>query len=152
MWRYIVLVLFVGGLIGTGLAFVVASGTTERVLAMIPTPAPPPCRLDDGQLAADRMRGLLEEWRDTTRLAGATSRIALSGPVTQLQRIRRDAQAMRWPTCAEQARRHLLQMMDDTIDGLLAFMSNQEADSERKIRAAGDQTNSLIAELGKMSR
>jgi hypothetical protein len=159
MWRPIMLVLGIGALIGTGLGFVAASGAPQQLMAMIPTPAPtplPPCRMEDGQPVADRMQTFLEEWRDTVRVAGATSRIALSGPVTQLQRIRRDAQGARWPTCAEQAKRHLVQAMDDTIDGFLAFMSGTDAyaqgESERKLRAAADQTDSLMAELARMGR
>lgn len=157
MWRYIALVLFVGALIGTGLAFVAASGTAERVLAMIPTPAPPPtptpvpCLTEDGQRVTERLTGILQEWLDTVKVAGATSRIALSGPVAQLQRIRRDTQSAHWPQCSEQAKRHLVQMMDDQIEGFLGFMRDERT-YERHFRAADDQFASFTGEIAKMGR
>jgi hypothetical protein len=154
VWRPILLALCIGGLIGTGLAFVAASGMPAQLMAMLPTPVPtppPPCRLDDGQPVFDRMQVFMDEWRDTVRVAGATSRIALSTPVSQLQRLRRDAQSIRWPLCAEQAKRHLVQMMDDTIEGFLTFMSNGgDAATERQFRAASEQMDALSTELATM--
>jgi type II secretory pathway pseudopilin PulG len=68
---------------------------------------------------------LLVRWDDAVKLASTSARVALSGPVSALQSIRRDAEQLTVPPCLDQARPILVQSMGNTIDGFLAFMRNE---------------------------
>lgn len=63
-------------------------------------------------------------WEDAERVASTTGRIALSGPVTNLQTIRRDTAQLAVTTCLGPARDSLVKSMDATIEGFLTFMRN----------------------------
>lgn len=103
--------------------------------ACAPTPGPTPsqtvvaavpvCRTADGNKVSDQLSRIASEWDDAVKLASSTSRIALSSPVSQLQRIRRDLQAQSWPDCATNAKSLLMRSMDSTINGFLAFMQQR---------------------------
>lgn len=64
-------------------------------------------------------------WTDAVNVADSTSRISLSGPVSTLQTIRRDAQAITVAPCMDAAKASLISSMDNTIRGFLEFMTNQ---------------------------
>lgn len=64
-------------------------------------------------------------WTDAIKVADSTSRVSLSGPVSTLQAIRRDTQGITVAPCMDAAKASLLASMDHTIEGFLAFMSNQ---------------------------
>lgn len=87
------------------------------------------CSTEDGDLVYDLLDGFAQEWDDAIDIARSTGRIALSGPIGELQSIRRDVQRQEWPECATDAHGHLVNWMDGTIDGFLAFMQ-QKPDSE----------------------
>lgn len=65
-------------------------------------------------------------WEDAVRIADSTSRGALSGPLAQLQSVRRDAQALTVPPCLLQGKTDLVKGMDLIIDGYLAFLVNRD--------------------------
>ena len=124
--------------------------TATQTVTPSPTPEPP-CSTDDGQLAFDLLEEFAQEWEDVLAVASSTGRIALSGPVQDLQRIRRDVQRQEWPECAEDAHTNLIAMMDATIDGFLAFMQ-QKSDLEvnRHIEEATDHQDQFIDEMVKL--
>lgn len=64
-------------------------------------------------------------WTDAIKVADSTSRVSLSGPVSTLQAIRRDTQGITVAPCMDAAKASLLASMDHTIEGFLAFMTNQ---------------------------
>lgn len=68
---------------------------------------------------------LIGRWQDTVKVAGTTSRIALSGPVTAMQGLRREAEQLTVSPCMDQAKGHLVQHMGGTIEGFLVFMRNE---------------------------
>ena len=86
-----------------------------------------------GDSAASRSKGVEEldaikaRWDDAVEVAGATPRIALSGPVTNLQQIRRDLDAAALSECLGDARKALAGSMDVTIPATLAFMADNDA-------------------------
>jgi len=87
-----------------------------------------PCgtKVIDG--AADQITSLLTRWLDAARLADTTSRIALSGPVSSLQQIRRDTDDIQVPSCLRLAKGHMVVGMDYAIDGFLLFMGEASDD------------------------
>lgn len=64
------------------------------------------------------------KWSDASTLASSTARIALSGPVANLQTLRRETQAMIVPPCLDRAKATLLEGMGKEIEGFVIFMQN----------------------------
>lgn len=70
---------------------------------------------------------VMVRWTDAVKVAHSTSRGSLSGPLLQLQAIRREAKDLTVPPCLTSGRGELIQGMDLTIKGLLDFMGNTGA-------------------------
>ncbi|WP_111860014.1 hypothetical protein [Acinetobacter sp. CFCC 10889] len=70
---------------------------------------------------------LASRWSDAFRVAGSTSRVALSQPVKDMQQIKRDLEA-RQPTtdCEIKLKQELLNSYDYAIDGFLQFMQKMK--------------------------
>lgn len=84
------------------------------------------------RLAVDyqaQMQPIFDEWQDQTKLAGQTSRTNLPPQISTLQTIKRKADAITLPQCAEKAHASLISSMNNTIDGFLAFMA-EESDTK----------------------
>lgn len=103
----------------------------------VPTAAPEPasgaCAMPDGTPLTAAFLPFVTRWADGVVLADATARIALSGPVGQLQAVRRDVKSVTWPACAQSAADVLIQGMDSEIIGYLRFMNVSPADERRYI-------------------
>lgn len=106
------------------------------------------CSTEDGELVYDLMNEFAQEWDDAVDIARSTGRIALSGPISDLQSIRRDVQRQEWPECATETHGHLVDWMDGMIDGFLAFMG-QESDSgvAEIFNAAGESRELFFTQL-----
>ncbi len=74
---------------------------------------------------------LLAEFADAETLASNTARIGLAGPISEMQAIRRKAQALEAPNSCTKAKDALVYYMDAMIKAYLAFQS-QEAESAIK--------------------
>lgn len=68
---------------------------------------------------------VLVRWDDAVKVAGTTSRIALSQPVAALQGLRRDAEQLTVPPCLDEGKVQLVQAMDKAVEGFLVFMRNE---------------------------
>lgn len=84
-----------------------------------------PCGKARVEEAGEKISDTLDRWGDAEKIASSTSRISLSGPVADLQEIRRDTGNLEVPQCLETAREKLVLAMDSSIEGYLAFMSNE---------------------------
>jgi len=73
---------------------------------------------------------ILSRWDDANKIAGSTSRISLSNPVSKLQEIKREAKSLKVARGYSECHNYLLEYMDATIDGYLAFMRNDDTSSE----------------------
>lgn len=70
---------------------------------------------------------LASRWVDALNVAGATSRVALSQPVKDLQEIRRKLSEKQTMTyCEDRLKKELLKSYDFAIDGFLNFMHKNE--------------------------
>lgn len=75
---------------------------------------------------SEQIKKLRLEWDDTNRVAGSTSRIALSNPVQALQRIRRDLDAMQLEGCLKESQGSLSSAMEMVIEGYIGFMADKD--------------------------
>lgn len=66
---------------------------------------------------------IYSRWKSAETLAGATSRISLSGPVMNMQNIKREADALVVSKCMLTAKANLTAGMDSIINGYIAFMA-----------------------------
>jgi hypothetical protein len=99
----------------------------------------------------DAVRSLFDEWNDASQVASSTARIALSGPVSELQALRRQAEALDVPLCAERAQAALLKHMDGMIESYLLFMRQENTWKQEDLMAAAtkdiEMFGLLFAEL-----
>jgi hypothetical protein len=84
---------------------------------------------------------LLLEWGDTFDRAASTSRMALSPVIGELQRIRRDYEALVPPEECEKLHNNVVRSMDNSIDGFMAFMAEEDED---KVAAYFERANSAL--------
>lgn len=105
-------------------AFLMMIGVGISMVAFLPR-FDRACSVLDYGRATDLINGRASEWDDANTLANSTGRIALAGPVGQLQQIRRSTDALSVPWCAESSKRLLLKGMDHTINGYLCFMRDE---------------------------
>jgi hypothetical protein len=80
----------------------------------------------DNKVAYDKallpFNDIYSRWKSAGTLAGATSPISLSGPVINMQNIKREADALVVSKCMLTAKANLSAGMDSIINGYLAFM------------------------------
>jgi len=79
---------------------------------------------------AEQMTEIIEEWDDAFDIAASTSRIALSGPVGELQAIRREAGRVDPPVCVVDVHDYYLEGMDTFIGFFLGFMADPDSKSD----------------------
>jgi len=107
----------------------------------LPTRTPvPPCYIKAKQFVS-ALNALFDDWDDATKLANNTARIALSGPVSRLQEIRRQTADLAYPACAVSVHTKMLLYMDKTIDAFMAFMAQE---SDEKVNALFTEANALM--------
>ena len=81
-----------------------------------------------GPAQAKPLLDLYRRWADAEKLALATGRIALSGPIAAMQAIQREAEAMSSPACLDAARKILVELTQKSSAGLLDFMGKTRLD------------------------
>lgn len=78
----------------------------------------------------DSLRKFENTFEDAYRLAASTSRIALSGPVSKLQALHREAEAMQLPACMAQPKADLVESLRLYTSAFMGFMANRGGDVE----------------------
>ncbi len=67
---------------------------------------------------------LYSKWKDTLELAHNTARIALTGPVGNLQAIKRETETLFVPDCLVVPKQKMVKGMDKMIEGFFRFMQD----------------------------
>lgn len=80
---------------------------------------------EQNSASIEQMDALYKEWQDVERVAGQTSRIALSQPVQRLQDIQRKLDQVPTTECTKDAQAALSSGMSKVISGYLNFMSGK---------------------------
>ncbi len=119
----------------------------------VPTPVPTslPCSLQAAEYVGE-VQGIVQEWDDANSLAGSTPRASLATQIAALQEIRRRADAFEHPGCADKPHSYLMAYMTSVIDAYLAFLANEESDTEIQNRFKGAENMLTIwaEEFGKL--
>lgn len=137
------------------------TATAEPTASATPQPTPrptatiePPCvevALDYLMAAED----LHERWYDTEELAASTGRIALAGPVGQLQSIQRELGELTPPPCAAEIHEQATIEMESIIQGFLLFMQQESESRVNSVMETGRlarvaRTDTIRAILGEV--
>lgn len=89
---------------------------------------------------------LARQWDDANAVAKSAARIALAGPVANLQALRRQVQDVQAPPCAFLAKQRLIDAMDNTINGYMAFMQQKP---ENTVNQFFDQADHSMRDFSK---
>jgi hypothetical protein len=101
----------------------------------------------DGTPITAALQPLVTRWSDAMALVDSTPRIALTGPVGQLQAVRRDVQAVTWPACARHAADLLVGGMSSEIDGYLGLMAGHSADETKTLPDVGTLSYGYLSQV-----
>ena len=82
----------------------------------------------------EALQKLYQVFVDDTRLAGSTGRIALSGPVGQLQKVSRDTFELKVSKCLESTQTSMVAGMETVVDGFVMFMDSDNPEYESSAR------------------
>lgn len=104
------------------------------------TPTPTPCNVQ----AADYIKlaeATMTEWDDAVTLASNTSRIALSGPISDLQSIKRKIESATVPECAKKVQILQVKSMESVIKAFFSFMADDSPNMQESLfnKAKADQ-------------
>lgn len=86
-----------------------------------------------------------QKWQDGIQLAGATSRIALSTPVANLQSVKRELAGVQVGKCLQKAKGELDEHMSLMIKAFVQFMSKEESSSNSTIEEGMEKLKSYRA-------
>jgi len=149
MNRLLLILLVPAIIIGAGCIGTAPTPTPTVTATPEPTATPvPPCKVQAESYIAEVERTSLE-WDDANALANKTARVALSQPVSQLQKIRRDVAALSPPACAQNNQKLLLDYMDAVIDAYLSFMQDDPVYS-RKMKNANSKLEIWAEDFAKL--
>ena len=95
--------------------------------------------------AMTQIQAAAREWDDANKLAGQTPRSALAVQIGALQAVRRKVQDIGVPDCASAAKTALVQSMDASIDGYVAFLGQK---SDGAVQNAFKLANDKMAVFG----
>lgn len=115
------------------------------------TSTPDPC--SSGQIEAEvqKVQKHMREFDDASTLASSTPRDQLSGSISDLQRIRREAEDQIVPVCLTNLKTYQVQHMNSVIETLLAFMRGVDQKSlEPGIALAKQQHDQYLLELARL--
>lgn len=108
------------------LVLLAGCGASDLGFAPAPTSVPPTPTCEAGLPAfAQTLDPLAREWDDGNKVAGQTPRSQLAVQIGTLQSVRRHVQDIVAPTCGALMKEHLVQAMDATIDGYVAFLGQK---------------------------
>jgi hypothetical protein len=94
------------------------------------------------------LQGIARAWDDAFAVANSTPSSALSAQIAMLQSTRRKAQGLAMPECASSAKRALVDAMDSTINGFIAFLGKK---SESKVKVFFTRANERMKAFGEAS-
>jgi hypothetical protein len=142
-------------IVAVATALLVAGAGCAPIAATAPTPAAAvpvtsqsnACTMQDGTAITSAFQPFTTRWGDAVALVDSTPRIALSGPVGQLQTVRRDVESAQWPLCARRAADLLVQGMNAEIEGYLGLMAGHTADETKTLPDVGTLSYGYLSQV-----
>ena len=112
---------------------------------------PDPCSSPQLEEEVQKVHAHMREFDDASVLASNMPREQLSDSISELQRIRREAEDEPIPTCLTDLKTSQVQHMNSVINTLIAFMGGADQQNlDQGISAARDQHDQYTLELAKV--
>jgi hypothetical protein len=113
-----------------------------------PTPNSDPCAPENIKNEIEEIHKFMREFDDAAVLAANVQQNQLSGAITQLQRIRRNAEDHKAPSCLHTLKSSQIIHMNTVINTLVAFLGGADQESVNKgILLARQQHDEYTLEL-----
>ncbi|HJS18222.1 MAG TPA: hypothetical protein VJ785_05725 [Anaerolineales bacterium] len=120
-------------------------------LAASPSATSDACSMPAIEAEVQKVHSHMREFDDASILASNLPREELSGPIADLQRIRREAEDEEIPTCLTNLKASQIQHMNTVIDTLLAFIGGADTVAlEQSIAVAREQHDQYTLELARL--
>ena len=116
-----------------------------------PTATADACSLPAIEAEVQKVHRHMREFDDASLLAGNLPLEELSGPIADLQRIRREAEDEETPACLTNLKASQIQHMNTVIETLLGFIGGADtATLEQSIAIAREQHDQYTLELARL--
>lgn len=124
------------------------------VITATPPPAtdtPDPCAPGNIEAEVQKIHAYMREFDDASTLAASRPRDDLAASISDLQRIRREAEDQPTPSCLATLKTHQISHMNSVINTLIAFMGGaDQAAVDQGIAIARDQHDRYTLELARL--
>jgi len=125
------------------------SPTTESTL--VPSSTPDPCSTERIEADVKRVHEHMREFDDASVLASNLPLQELSGPIANLQKIRREAEDEQIPSCLANLKKYQIAHMNTVIATLVAFLGGADQSTlEKNIAVAREQHDQYTLELARL--
>jgi hypothetical protein len=117
------------------------------------TPTPASCAMGDGRPARDALREEWQAWNDALLLAQRVPQAERAARVAELQRLRGDVAAERWPDCATRAAALMLRSMNRSLAVMVLLTNPATPDAQRADELLNEglrEASELDAELASL--
>jgi hypothetical protein len=112
-----------GSTVVTPESIATATDTAMPTLTITITMTPDLCASENIKAEVDKVHRHMREFDDASKLAASIPREQLSTPISNLQKIRRDAEDELIPPCLEKLKDYEILHMNSVINTLIAFLS-----------------------------
>jgi len=127
----------------------IMSPTTEST--SVPSSTPDPCSSEKIEAEVQKVHGHMREFDDASILASNLPLQELSGPIADLQRIRRAAEDEQIPSCLTNLKKYEIAHMNTVIGTLVAFLGGADMNTlEKSISMAREQHDQYTLELARL--
>ena len=124
---FTICLLFLIGCANQNTAGTQPSATIEPTLT--PTFTPDPCSVENLSASIKEVNDLMREFDDISKLAASVAREKLPDLISEMQRIRREAEDHETPTCLSTLKVHQITHMNIVIDTLIAFIGGAQSEA-----------------------
>ena len=125
------------------------SATIESSLTA--TLTPDPCSVENLSASIKEVNDLMREFDDIAKLAASIAREKVPELVSEMQRIRREAEDHETPNCLATLKVHQIAHMNTVIDTLIAFIGGAQAEALNEgISRAGHEHDLYTLEVARL--
>lgn len=144
-----IFVLFLSACANQNTASPQPSATIEPTLT--PTFTPDPCSVENLSTSIKEVNDLMREFDDIAKLSASVAREKVPELVSEMQRIRREAEDHEAPGCLSTLQVYQITHMNTVIDTLIAFIGGAQAETLNEgISRAGQEHDLYTLEVARL--
>lgn len=118
---------------------------------LVSSSTPDPCSPEQIEAEVQKVHGHMREFDDASILASNLPLQELSGPIANLQKIRREAEDEQIPPCLTNLKKYQIAHMNTVISTLVAFLGGSDKQTlEQNIAIAREQHDQYTLELARL--